>query len=174
MKFARWLNAFADSGLSAAIANNNATPSQSGLISLAAGLPSSDLFPTEALAEAFAQAIRDDGETCLQYGPSQGQAALRTLVCDLLASRGIAANPEDVLITTGSQQALDLIAKLLINRGDRVLVEAPTYLGALQAFNVFGAEYVTATVTAVTRRMDGMLDTVTDAGDVYRSPAVIG
>ena len=82
----------------------------------------------------------------MQYGPTEGHQPLREMISQNLNRYGIPASPENVLITSGSQQALDLIAKLLINRGDRVLTEAPTYLGALQAFNVFGARYVTVPI----------------------------
>jgi 2-aminoadipate transaminase len=78
----------------------------------------------------------------LQYGATEGYEPLREMVARHIARYGIRAKSENVLITSGSQQALDLIGKLLINSGDRVLVEAPTYLGALQAFNVYGADYI--------------------------------
>lgn len=71
---------------------------------------------------------------------------LREMIAKNLARHGIVASADNVRITSGSQQALDLIGKLLINRGDRVLVEAPTYLGALQAFDVYGAQYVSVPV----------------------------
>ena len=82
----------------------------------------------------------------LQYGTTEGYQPLREMIAHNIARYGIVARAENVLITSGSQQALDLIGKLLINRGDRILVEAPTYLGALQAFNVYGAQYVSVPV----------------------------
>ena len=82
----------------------------------------------------------------LQYSASEGYTPLREYLAQKMAKYGIIAGPENVLITSGSQQALDLIGKLLINPGDRILVEAPTYLGALQGFNVYGAEYVSVPV----------------------------
>ena len=84
--------------------------------------------------------------TALQYGPTEGYLPLRELIVAQMARYGILATVDNVLITAGSQQALDLIAKLLINRGDRILVESPTYLGALQAFDLMGAEYVTVPI----------------------------
>ena len=78
----------------------------------------------------------------LQYGQTEGYQPLPEMIARHIARYGIRAKTENVLITTGSQQALDLIGKLLINPGDRILVEAPTYLGALQAFNLYGAEYL--------------------------------
>jgi 2-aminoadipate transaminase len=82
----------------------------------------------------------------LQYGPTEGYRPLRELIVAQMGRYGIVATVDNILITSGSQQALDLIAKLLINRGDRILVESPTYLGALQAFDLMGAEYVTVPV----------------------------
>lgn len=116
------------------------------VISFAGGLPAAELFPTERFKEACTKILTDNGTTALQYGPTEGYKPLREMIANNLQRYGILATPENVLLTSGSQQALDLIAKLLINRGDRILVEAPTYLGALQAFNVFGAEYVTVPI----------------------------
>lgn len=116
------------------------------IISFAGGLPAGELFPTERFAEACQKALKDKPQVSLQYGPTEGYAPLREMIAQNLNRYGIAASPENVLLTSGSQQALDLIAKLLINRGDHILTEAPTYLGALQAFNVFGARYVTVPI----------------------------
>lgn len=113
------------------------------VISFAGGLPAPDVFPVEKFQEACTSALANHGALALQYGATEGYQPLRELIARNMARYGIIAGPENVMITSGSQQALDLIAKLLINRGDRLLVEAPTYLGALQAFNVFGAEYIT-------------------------------
>ncbi len=91
-------------------------------------------------------------------GPSEGYKPLRELIVAQMAKYGIVATVDNVLITSGSQQALDLIAKLLINRGDRILVESPTYLGALQAFDLMGAEYVTVPIDGQglqTRMLEG-------------------
>jgi 2-aminoadipate transaminase len=112
------------------------------VISFAGGLPAPDVFPVEKFQEACAAALANNGGLALQYGATEGYQPLRELIARNMKRYGIIASAENVMITAGSQQALDLIAKLLINRGDRLLVEAPTYLGALQAFNVFGAEYL--------------------------------
>ena len=100
------------------------------------------MFPTDRFREACCRVLETNAKAALQYGATEGYEPLREMIARHTSRYGIAANPENVLITSGSQQALDLIGKLLINPGDRVLVEAPTYLGALQAFNVYGAEYV--------------------------------
>lgn len=112
------------------------------VISFAGGLPAPDVFPISRFQEACQKVLQIEGHQALQYGASEGYEPLREMIARHIARYGIKAKAENVLITSGSQQALDLIGKLLINPGDRVLVEAPTYLGALQAFNVYGAEYV--------------------------------
>ena len=112
------------------------------VISFAGGLPAPDIFPTERFREACCRVLEQNAKVALQYGATEGYEPLREMIAYRTSRYGIEAKPENVLITSGSQQALDLIGKLLINPGDRILVEAPTYLGALQAFNVYGAEYV--------------------------------
>ena len=102
-----------------------------GIISLAGGLPSPKTFPVSAFAEASAAVLANDGPAALQYAASEGYAPLRQAIADFLPWD---VDADQVLITTGSQQALDLIAKVLIDTDSRVLVETPTYLGALQAF----------------------------------------
>jgi len=112
------------------------------IISFAGGLPAPDVFPTERFREACDKVLEKQAHLALQYGATEGYEPLREMIARHTSRYGVKAKPENVLLTSGSQQALDLIGKLLINPGDRVLVEAPTYLGALQAFNVYGAEYV--------------------------------
>lgn len=111
------------------------------VISFAGGLPASELFPIERFQEACRKVLEKSAAAALQYGETEGYLPLREMIARHTSRYGIKAKIENVLITTGSQQALDLIGKLLINAGDRVLVEAPTYLGALQAFGAYGAEY---------------------------------
>ena len=105
-----------------------------GIISFAGGLPSPQTFPIEAMREASERVLRDDGKAALQYAASEGYAPLREWVAQDLLKQGMNVSPDQVLITTGSQQGLDLVAKILIDAGSRILVETPTYLGALQAF----------------------------------------
>jgi len=113
------------------------------IISFAGGLPAPDVFPYEAFTEACNRVLRDSGQLALQYGTTEGYRPLRELIMRHTARYGIEVTPENVLITSGSQQALDLLGKILINPGDRILVESPTYLGAIQAWAAYGAEYVT-------------------------------
>lgn len=112
------------------------------IISFAGGLPAPDVFPVDRFQDACRRVLEVNGHQALQYSATEGYEPLREMIARHIARYGIKAKAENVLITSGSQQALDLIGKLLINPGDRVLVEAPTYLGALQAFNVYGAEYI--------------------------------
>jgi 2-aminoadipate transaminase len=109
-----------------------------GIISLAGGLPSADTFPVEAMREAAARVFAEAPREALQYAASEGFAPLRDWVAaHLNEHHGMDVSPAQVLLTTGSQQGLDLAAKVLIDEGSRVLVETPTYLGALQAFTPY-------------------------------------
>jgi 2-aminoadipate transaminase len=113
------------------------------LISFAGGLPAPDVFPVEEFNAACGQVLKELGAQALQYGSTEGYLPLREMIARHTSRYGISVSAENILITSGSQQALDLIGKVFINPGDRILVEEPTYLGALQAWNAYGAEYVT-------------------------------
>ncbi len=128
------------------------------IISFAGGLPAAELFPIERFQEACRKVLSEHGPASLQYGSTEGYLPLRQFIADQMRRYGILAGPENVLLTCGSQQALDLIGKLLIDPGDRILVEAPTYLGALQAFNVYGAEYVSVPIDDQGLRTDLLAD----------------
>jgi 2-aminoadipate transaminase len=117
-----------------------------GMISFGGGLPAPDLFPVQRFEEACHKVLSQSSASALQYGQTEGYSPLRQFVADNIARHGIKTKPDNVLITSGSQQALDLLGKLLIDTGDRVLVEAPTYLGALQAFRVFAADFVSVPI----------------------------
>ena len=116
-----------------------------GVISFAGGLPSPKTFPVAEFADACARVLKTDGPAALQYAASEGYAPLRDWVA---ASLPWQVDPDQVLITTGSQQALDLIAKILIDKDSRVLVETPTYLGALQAFTPMEPKFVSVASNA--------------------------
>lgn len=113
------------------------------IISFAGGLPAPDVFPIEEFKEACVRVLTNQGAQALQYGATEGYLPLREQITRHSARYGIEVTSDNVLITSGSQQALDLLGKILINRGDHILVESPTYLGALQAWSAYGAEYVT-------------------------------
>jgi 2-aminoadipate transaminase len=110
-----------------------------GIISFAGGLPSPRTFPVSEFAAACDAVLREDGPGALQYAASEGYGPLREMVAAMLPWK---VDPAQVLITTGSQQGLDLVAKILIDTGSRILVETPTYLGALQAFTPMEPEVV--------------------------------
>ena len=110
---------------------------QPGVLSLAGGLPSAETFPVEAMREACAKVLTDTPREALQYAASEGYGPLREWVAATLNAQGQQVDAAQVLITTGSQQGLDLVAKVLVDAGAPVAVETPTYLGALQAFAPF-------------------------------------
>jgi 2-aminoadipate transaminase len=111
-----------------------------GVLSLAGGLPSPDTFPVQAMREATERVLRDTPREALQYAASEGFAPLREWVAAQMAAQGMKVDASQVLITTGSQQGLDLVGKVLIDAGSKVAVESPTYLGALQAFAPYEPE----------------------------------
>ncbi len=115
---------------------------QPEIVSFAGGLPAPELFPVDAVRAAADEVLTRHGREALQYGPSEGFPALREWIAGEMQSRGIQASAADVLVTNGSQQVLDLVAKLLINPGDVVLTENPTYLAAIQAFQALEARFV--------------------------------
>ncbi len=114
------------------------------VISLAGGLPAPELFPVDRIRRAFESVLARDGQVALQYAPSEGYEPLRELVAARLTSLGVPAATGNVLVINGSQQGLDLVAKLFLDPGDAVLCENPTYLGAIQAFDSYEARYVIA------------------------------
>ena len=115
---------------------------QPDIISFAGGLPAPEVFPVKEFQKACNQVLMDHGAQALQYSTTEGYVPLRELVSERSAHQGLQVTAENVLITSGSQQALDFIGRLFINQGDYVVVEAPTYLGALQAWNMYGAQYI--------------------------------
>lgn len=115
---------------------------QPDVISFAGGLPSPDTFPLERIKNATEQVLHDDPIAALQYGPTEGYAPLREWVAKRVSRDGATIRPSQVLIVTGSQQALDLLGKALINDGSNVLVETPTYLGGLQSFTQYNPKYI--------------------------------
>ncbi len=109
------------------------------IISLSGGMPDVRLLPQKDIAHAVELVLADPTERAIacQYGPTDGRAGLREVVCELIRDLGIRARPENVALTSGAQEALDLVAKTFINPGDIIIAEGPTYLGALQAFSAY-------------------------------------
>ncbi|MCT2536154.1 PLP-dependent aminotransferase family protein [Aquibacillus koreensis] len=122
------------------------------VISFAGGLPDENLFPVEAVQQAFQSAIAS-GNKVLQYGETEGVLELRERLAERMAKKGIHRNPENILVTSGSQQAIDLFARVMFNPGDIILTENPTYLAALQVFESYETKIV-----AVDSDDDGMLE----------------
>lgn len=112
------------------------------LISFGGGLPNPASFPVEEIARAAQAVLAEDGSSALQYNTTEGYLPLRELIAQRYRRRfGLEIDPQDILMTTGSQQGLDLLAKLFLNPGDDVLIERPGYLGAIQAFNIYQPTY---------------------------------
>jgi 2-aminoadipate transaminase len=115
---------------------------QPDIISFGGGLPGPEVFPLKEFREACNYVIDHYGAQSLQYSPTEGYRPLREMIARHTARYSVPVTPENILITSGSQQALDFMARLFINRGDYIVVESPTYLGALQAWNAYGAQYI--------------------------------
>ncbi|MCK4654870.1 MAG: PLP-dependent aminotransferase family protein, partial [Candidatus Cloacimonetes bacterium] len=112
------------------------------IISFAGGLPAPETFPVEKLFEVVKEVLEEEGTTALQYGATEGDNKLREQIAKNYRNDGFDITKENVLITTASQQGLDLLGKIFINRGDKVFVGLPSYLGGLSAFNAYGADMV--------------------------------
>jgi 2-aminoadipate transaminase len=112
------------------------------VISFGGGLPAPEVFPIQEFQAACDKVLSTNGAMALQYSNSEGYAPLREMIARQMDAFGMKLTPDNVLITTGTQQSIDLISKMLINNAERILVEDPTFLGALQVFSVFGARYV--------------------------------
>jgi DNA-binding transcriptional MocR family regulator len=110
------------------------------VVSLAGGSPYVSALPMTAVAETLADLVARRGAVALQYATAQGDQLLREQVCDVMAPVGIDGHPDDVVMTTGSQQALDLVTRIFVDPGDVVLAEAPSYVGALQVFRSYQAD----------------------------------
>lgn len=112
------------------------------VISFAGGLPSPESFPVAQMKAAFDSVLANDPQAALQYSTTDGYEPLRDWVANRMSTNGATITPDQVIMVSGSQQALDLFGKVFIDEGDKVLVETPTYLGALQAFSMFNPNYV--------------------------------
>ena len=133
-----------------------------GMISLAGGLPDPALFDVEGLEAATREVFATEAQTALQYGQTDGQLALRQAVAGLMAERGAQISPDQVLISSGSQQALDLVSRSILNQGDVVAVERPSYLAALQIFHLIGADTVSIPVDGDGAVVDALLSLPAD------------
>jgi DNA-binding transcriptional MocR family regulator len=119
-----------------------AVASQPDVVSLAGGMPYVQALPTEHIIEVVESVLTHRADVALQYGAGQGSPLLRERLAMLMSEEGTQADPEDMVVTTGAQQALDLVGKILIDPGDTIVVEAPAYVGALSAFSVYEPRYL--------------------------------
>ncbi len=138
-----WMQSYAErtSGMNASeIRALFAVASRPEVVSLAGGMPYLSALPMDVVANAVAQMLSTQGLTALQYGSGQGDPVLREQILEVMALEGITAHPDDIVVTTGSQQALDLVTRIFIDPGDVVLTEAPSYVGALGVFSAYQAQ----------------------------------
>ena len=119
-----------------------AVASRPEVVSLAGGMPNLAALPMDALADEVADLVARDGQVALQYGSAQGRPELREQICEVMALEGIHADPDDVVVTVGSQMALDLVTRIYCDPGDVVLAEGPSYVGALGSFAAYQARVV--------------------------------
>ncbi|MBA3772659.1 MAG: PLP-dependent aminotransferase family protein [Ramlibacter sp.] len=120
-----------------------------GVISFAGGFPDSAMFDVEGIKEAANKALTEEPGGALQYGATEGYEPLRTQLAAFMKSKGVKdIEPQGLIVTTGSQQALDLLGKTMIGPGDKVIVEAPTFLATIQCFRLYGADLITAPIDA--------------------------
>lgn len=124
------------------------------VILLSVGLPAADMMPVEQMRQATEFVLERDGAAALLYSPTEGLTPFREAIADLLAARGLPASPSEVLVTSGSQQGLDLVARCFLDPGDLVVVEQPTYIGALQVFRSAEARLVSVPIDGEGMRVD--------------------
>jgi DNA-binding transcriptional MocR family regulator len=119
-----------------------------GIISFAGGFPDSAMFDVEGLKEASNKALTEEPGGALQYGATEGYEPLRTQLSAFMKTKGVDVDPSGLIVTTGSQQALDLLGKTMISPGDKVIVEGPTFLATIQCFRLYGAQLISAPIDA--------------------------
>ncbi len=139
-----------------------------GVISFAGGLPAPDLFPIDDIKQACQKVLDEQGEKALQYGQTGGYYPLREQIAKWMKKFNINVTPDEIVITGGSQQGLDLTGRVFLNEGDRVITTNPTYLGAIQAFNAYNPEYYTVSSDEGGMEVDQLEDLIIEA-----TPALI-
>src|SRR4051812_38772555 len=143
------------------------------VISLAGGLPDTSTFPPESLAALLAHVAAESTARALQYGPTEGMAAATDCIEQVMAAEGTPVDPQDVLITTGGQQVIDLVCKTLIDPGDVIVAEAPTYPGAVPAFCAYEADVVQIPMDADGMQIDALEETLDRLEGEGRRPKFI-
>jgi 2-aminoadipate transaminase len=140
---------------------------RTGLVSFAGGMPSPLTFPDAAVASAFEAVMRQDSKAALQYGPSDGYPPLRQWIAESLSSASVSIGADQVIVTSGSQQGLDLLGKVMLDATDTVAVETPTYLGALQSLGLYATGFLSAPTDGlgiVPAAFDALLSRASGAG----------
>src|SRR5712692_6706367 len=145
-RYAAWLADGVQSAADRAVSNPASLGIGADIIGFGGGQPASESYPLEALNRAYSRAILEDGRSVLPYGPTGGLPALREIVAERLGRRGIRIGPENVLILTGSLQGLHLVGRITLNHGDTIATEAPTFMGALAAWEHQQPNYLTIPV----------------------------
>jgi 2-aminoadipate transaminase len=165
----QWTERFADRTLgvkSSVIRDLLKLTERPDVISFAGGLPAPEVFPIARIEAATQRVLEERGQSALQYGTTEGYLPLREMLVRHMGRYGVRVTPDNVLVTAGAQQALDLVGKLFLNPGDIVLTEEPTYLGAIQAFTAYQAQYLTVPMDDEGLRMDD-LETALHAGPKF-------
>lgn len=160
-RFATWLIEGADSPINKALANPASLGYGADLVGFGGGQPAVESYPLEALERAYASAIREAGRRVLPYGGTQGLPALRELIAERLSRRGIQADPDNIVILTGSVQGLHLVGRITLDRGDTIITEAPTFMGALAAWEPQQPRYVSIPVDEHGLVVDALPDVLT-------------
>src|SRR4051812_20835684 len=143
------------------------------VISLAGGLPDTSTFPPESFAAQMTRIAQESSAQALQYGPTEGFERTKECIARVMAAEGMTTDPEDVIVTTGAQQALDLVAKTLVDPGDPVICEAPTYPGAVPVFCSYQADTIQVPIDADGMRIDALEEVLQRLDAERRRPKFI-
>ena len=171
-----WIDSYAERtrGLTASqVRALFAVASRPEVVSLAGGMPFVSALPLDAIADTVARLIRDRGAVALQYGSGQGDATLREQILEVMSHVGVRAHPDDIVVTAGSQMALDLVVRVFCDPGDVVLVEAPTYVTALGVFSAYQCEVVHVAMDEQGLRADALREAITAVRASGRTPKLI-
>lgn len=171
-----WIDAYAERtrGLTASqVRALFAVASRPEVVSLAGGMPFVSALPLDAIADTVARLIRDRGAVALQYGSGQGDVTLREQILEVMEPVGVRAHPDDIVVTAGSQMALDLVVRVFCDPGDVVLVEAPTYVTALGVFSAYQCQVVHVPMDEEGMRPDALRDAVAAVRATGRTPKLI-
>lgn len=171
-----WIDSYAERALAMRASEIRAlfaVASRPEVVSLAGGMPFVTALSLDSMAETAAQVVRDRGAVALQYGSGQGDEVLREQIVDVMSLSGISAHPDDVVVTTGSQMALDLVVRVFCDPGDVVLVEAPSYVGALGVFQAYQCEVVHVPMDDEGLRPDALAEAIADVRRAGKTPKLV-